>query len=155
MFVSPPGETAVRRRMTADELIAAVRRDRGVLPVDGYARQVGGRRVRTYGDGHPIAAAGLLVRAYLIRQDGGELEWETAPVPAGDLDVVFLFPWRWGTVQGSRPLRPLSWSQAAAVVHHDQRHTRLAGRDLHPGLCGAGGAGDGVRTAVDARRGAV
>lgn len=78
--------------MTPDELVAAVRADRGVELVDGVGRLVGGRGVRGYGDGRPIASAGLLTDAYLIDQRGGELEWETAPVPGGDLDVLFVFP---------------------------------------------------------------
>lgn len=92
MFTSRAGQSDVRRRMTPDELVAAVRADRGVELVEGFGRLVSGRGVRRYGDGRPVASAGLLTSAYLIDQRGGELEWDTAPVRISDLDVVFVFP---------------------------------------------------------------
>lgn len=78
--------------MTVEEVVAAARAERGVTLVEGVARVVDGRGVRRYGDGRPVASAGLLVSGWVVDQRGGELEWETAPVPDGDVDVAFVFP---------------------------------------------------------------
>ena len=70
------------RRLSAEEVVAAVRERSGVHLVAGFARLVGARHARSYAWQGPIAAASHLVDAHLIPlTDGAELVWDTAAIP--------------------------------------------------------------------------